>query len=101
MTCPYLEYRRDAPGDDGEGPSADGDASAGDDPNARDDADAHDRGDDDDGDGRGSPRFAVERAYCTVVDEFVQPMRADVCNDRYELSHASHCEYYREAEGLE
>jgi hypothetical protein len=36
------------------------------------------------------------RAYCTVVDEFVQPMRADVCNDRYALEHATHCEIYRE-----
>ena len=43
----------------------------------------------------------TERAYCAAVDEFVQPMRADVCNDRYDLSHTSDCEFYREAEGLE
>jgi hypothetical protein len=28
-------------------------------------------------------------------------MRADICNDRFELSHAAHCEFYREAEGLD
>jgi hypothetical protein len=38
------------------------------------------------------------RAFCTVVSEFVQPMRADICNDRYELHHAAHCEIYRERE---
>ena len=42
--------------------------------------------------------FDEARAYCTVVDRFVQPMRADVCNDRYDLNHADHCEIYREAE---
>jgi hypothetical protein len=25
-------------------------------------------------------------------------MRADICNDRYELHHAAHCEIYREHE---
>ena len=40
--------------------------------------------------------FDVARAYCTVSDAFVQPMRADVCNDRYALDHAAHCEIYRE-----
>jgi hypothetical protein len=43
----------------------------------------------------------TERAYCTVVDEFVEPMRADICNDRFDLSHTEHCEFYREAEGLD
>jgi hypothetical protein len=41
----------------------------------------------------------VPRAYCTAVEEFVQPMRADICNDRYELHHARDCEIYREHEG--
>jgi hypothetical protein len=45
--------------------------------------------------------FDTERAYCTAVDRFVQPMRADVCNDRYDLRHETDCEFYREAEGLE
>ncbi|MWG35866.1 hypothetical protein [Halomarina oriensis] len=44
--------------------------------------------------------FDTERAYCTAVDAFVQPMRADVCNDRYALDHETDCEFYREAEGL-
>jgi hypothetical protein len=51
-----------------------------------------------DGDGRS---FDRERAYCTVVDRFVQPMRADVCNARHGLSAPAHCEFYRDHEGLE
>jgi hypothetical protein len=43
--------------------------------------------------------FDEARAFCTVVGEFVQPMRADVCNDRYDLDHATHCEIYREYVG--
>lgn len=35
------------------------------------------------------------RAYCTAAERFVQPMRADICNDRYGLNHAEHCEIYR------
>lgn len=42
-----------------------------------------------------------ERPYCTVVDEFVQPMRADICNCRYDLDYEQHCEYYREQRGLD
>lgn len=38
--------------------------------------------------------FDVARAYCTGADEFVQPMRADLCNDRYDLDHATDCEIY-------
>ncbi|MGB9964579.1 hypothetical protein [Halobacterium sp. CBA1126] len=49
----------------------------------------------DEGDGRS---FDAERAYCAVAGEFVQPMRADVCNDRYALDHAAHCEIFREHE---
>ncbi|MEF8806774.1 hypothetical protein [Natronomonas sp.] len=41
--------------------------------------------------------FDTERAYCTAVDSFVQPMRADICNDRYDLHHAEDCEFYIEA----
>ena len=43
------------------------------------------------GDGR---TFEESRAYCTVADRFVQPMRADVCNDRYDLDHDEHCEIF-------
>jgi hypothetical protein len=47
--------------------------------------------------------FDEPRAFCTVVEEFVQPMRADICNDRYGLGHERHCEIYRdhEADGEE
>ncbi|AHG04911.1 hypothetical protein HALDL1_15905 [Halobacterium sp. DL1] len=38
--------------------------------------------------------FDTERAYCTAADRFVQAMRADVCNDRYDLDHAEDCEIY-------
>ncbi|WP_029601949.1 hypothetical protein [Halococcus hamelinensis] len=44
----------------------------------------------------GDHEFETERAYCTAVDRFVEAMRADVCNDRYDLDHESHCEIYRE-----
>ena len=35
------------------------------------------------------------RAYCMGAEEFVQAMRADICNDRYGLDHAADCEIYR------
>ncbi|WP_418281022.1 hypothetical protein [Halorubrum sp. DTA98] len=44
-----------------------------------------------DGDGKS---FDVARAFCTVTDSFVQPMRADVCTARYGLSPADDCEFY-------
>ncbi len=50
------------------------------------------------GDGRS---FDEARAYCTVVDRFVQPMRADVCNRRYGLEPETDCEFYREHEGID
>ncbi|SEV99927.1 hypothetical protein [Natrinema salifodinae] len=40
--------------------------------------------------------FDEPRAYCTAADRFVQPMRADICNDRYDLTHDRDCEIYRE-----
>ena len=43
----------------------------------------------------GDREFDVARAYCTAADRFVQPMRADICNDRYDLDHATDCEIYR------
>lgn len=42
----------------------------------------------------GERSFDVERAYCTAAERFVQPMRADVCNDRYDLDHATDCEIF-------
>jgi hypothetical protein len=44
----------------------------------------------------GERSFPTERAYCTAAGRFVQPMRADVSNDRYDLEHATDCEIYRE-----
>jgi len=49
------------------------------------------------GDGR---TFELARAYCTATEQFVQPMRADICNDRYEFDHETACEFYRAAEDL-
>lgn len=40
--------------------------------------------------------FANGRAYCIAADQFVQAMRADICNDRFDLDHEEHCEIYRE-----
>lgn len=40
--------------------------------------------------------FDEPRAYCTAAEQFVQPMRADICNDRYDLVHDRDCEIYRE-----
>lgn len=42
-------------------------------------------------------KFDAERAYCNEVEEFIQPMRADICNQRYDLSPAEHCEFYEQA----
>jgi hypothetical protein len=42
----------------------------------------------------GERAFETARAYCTVVDAFVQPMRADVCNARYGLDPERDCEWY-------
>ncbi|MFB6101072.1 MAG: hypothetical protein ABEJ73_00720 [Haloplanus sp.] len=49
-------------------------------------------------DAAGDHQFDTERAYCTAVDSFVQPMRADICTDRYDLDHETDCEFYRAAE---
>ncbi|WP_415381380.1 hypothetical protein [Halosimplex sp. TS25] len=40
--------------------------------------------------------FDEARAYCDAAERFVQPMRADVCNDRFELDHRTDCEIYVE-----
>lgn len=40
--------------------------------------------------------FDEARAFCTAAERFVQPMRADICNDRYALDHERDCEIYRE-----
>jgi hypothetical protein len=40
--------------------------------------------------------FEESRGHCMVAEQFVQPMRADICNGRYDLDHENHCEIYRE-----
>jgi hypothetical protein len=44
----------------------------------------------------GTQHFEKPRGYCILAEQFVQPMRADICNDRYDLDHENHCEIYRE-----
>lgn len=44
----------------------------------------------------GDASFEHDRPYCTAAQSFVQPMRADICNDRYALDHERDCEIYRE-----
>ena len=41
--------------------------------------------------------FDHERPYCTAAGAFVSPMKADVCNDRFEFHHAQDCEVYKSA----
>ena len=75
--CQYLEYRSlTGPGDSGGGDGSDG------------------------AEGSGDSDGVEPRAYCTAADEFVQAMRADICNRRYGLDPESDCEFYRDAEGL-
>lgn len=38
--------------------------------------------------------FETARAYCTIAEEFVQPMRADICNRRHGLDPETDCEIY-------
>ena len=52
-------------------------------------------------DAAGEQSFEAARAYCTAAERFVQPMRADICNDRYDLDHAAHCEIFREHENID
>ena len=50
----------------------------------------------------GGRQFDEPRAYCEAAERFVQPMRADICNDRYDLDHSEHCEIYRgHADGVD
>ena len=51
--------------------------------------------------GADGEEFEEPRAYCTAAERFVQPMRADICNGRYGLNHATDCEIYIEHEAEE
>jgi hypothetical protein len=39
--------------------------------------------------------FDHERPYCAAADEFVSPMKADICNDRFQFDHEADCEVYK------
>jgi len=39
--------------------------------------------------------FDHERPYCSIQDEFVSPMKADICNDRFDFDHETHCEVFK------
>lgn len=45
--------------------------------------------------------FDHERPYCALAGEFVSPMLADVCNDRHDFDHRTHCDRYRTAAAAE
>lgn len=40
-------------------------------------------------------QFDHERPYCAVSEQFVSPMKADVCNDRHGFSHVDDCDVFR------
>lgn len=42
--------------------------------------------------------FDHTRPFCRVQEEFVSPMKADICNDRFDFAHDRECEIYRESE---
>lgn len=42
--------------------------------------------------------FESDRPFCTVTSRFVEPMRADICNGRYDLAHGTDCEIFRRHE---
>jgi|AntRauTorcE11898_2_1112593.scaffolds.fasta_scaffold107334_2 hypothetical protein len=44
----------------------------------------------------GDQEFDHERPYCGVTEEFVSPMKADICNDRFDFDHESDCELYKD-----
>lgn len=46
-------------------------------------------------------RFDHERPHCAAINEFVSPMKADICNDRFDFDHETYCNIYREAKGHE
>lgn len=46
-------------------------------------------------DSRDEDVFPAARPYCTVAEQFVEPLRADICHDRWSFAHTAHCEIYR------
>jgi hypothetical protein len=45
--------------------------------------------------------FDHERPWCAAQSSFVSPMRADICNDRFEFDHECDCQVYERATGEE
>lgn len=41
------------------------------------------------------PAFDHQRPYCRVQETFVSPMRADICNDRFDFHHGVDCEVFK------
>jgi len=41
--------------------------------------------------------FDHDRPFCAIDESFVSPMKADICNDRHDFGHATHCEVFRRA----
>ena len=44
----------------------------------------------------GDSDFDHDRPLCTVEEEFVSPMKADICNDRFDFEHGCDCEIFKE-----
>ncbi len=42
--------------------------------------------------------FDHERPFCGATESFVSPMQADLCNDRFDFHHTTHCSIYQEYE---
>lgn len=43
----------------------------------------------------GEHEFESERPFCTVESEFISPMKADICNDRFDFDHDCDCEIFK------
>lgn len=40
--------------------------------------------------------FDHDRPYCALEEEFVSPVRADICNERHDFGYETHCSAYRQ-----
>lgn len=46
-------------------------------------------------DADGEHSFDHERPFCEIQEAFVSPMEADLCNDRADFDHETHCAVYQ------
>ncbi|MBV0925410.1 hypothetical protein KTS45_14480 [Halomicroarcula limicola] len=46
-------------------------------------------------DSDGEQAFDHERPYCEIQAAFVSPMEADLCRDRHDFHHETHCAVYQ------